>query len=378
MLTLTDDETMLRDSARGFLAEAAPVSEFRKLRDSSDPTGYSTALWQQIAEMGWTGILVPEKFGGLDFGLTGAALVSAEMARTLTASPFLSTAVVGASILAMAGSETQQAQWLPAITEGRAVVALAVDEFRKHDPDSIAAEAVENGGDFRLSGQKVFVVDAHVADAFIVAARTAPPGENRSGITLFIVPIGAPGLTVTRTTTVDSRNFGEIQLEDVRVSPGDAIGMIGRGDKVLSRGLDAGRVAVSAELLGLAQEVFERTLGYLRERQQFGRLIGTNQALQHRCAHLYCELELAQSAVLAAARSFERGDQDAGAIVSLAKAKTADVARLAVSEAVQMHGGIGMTDEFDIGLYMKRVRVLTELFGDVAYHVDRVATFRGF
>ncbi len=378
MLTLNDDEQMLRDAAQGFLADAAPVAQFRALRDTSDPVGYSPALCRQIAEMGWMGILVPEQFGGLAFGLAGAALVAEDMARTLTASPFLSSGVIAASILAQAGSPAQQARWLPAIAEGRAVVTLAVDESRKHGPDHISALAVPNGDGFSVSGKKVFVVDAHVADAIIVAVRTAPASADDSGITLFVVPADAQGLTVTRTITVDNRNFGEIEMTDVRVAPDAAVGPIGGGEAPLAHGLNAGRVAVAAELLGLGRQAFELTLRYLRERQQFGRPIGTNQALQHRCAHLYCELELAQSAVFAAARSFDRGDDATVAMASLAKAKAADTAKLAVSEAVQMHGGIGMTDEFDIGFYMKRVRTLTELYGDTAYHADRVARFRGF
>jgi alkylation response protein AidB-like acyl-CoA dehydrogenase len=378
MLVLTDDEAMLRDSAKGFLAEAAPVAQLRALRDGRDETGFSRELWRSIAEMGWTGVLVPEEHGGLAFGNVGAALICEEMGRTLTASPFLSTAVMAATALTGGGSEAQKRRWLPAIVAGEAILALAVDEGRKHDPAQTALKAEKSGNGFRLDGTKIFVADGHVADALIVAARTSGEPGERDGLSLFLVDGTAQGLSGERTIMVDSRNAARLTFEGVQVDDADALGEIGRGNDLLERVLDAGRTGLAAELSGVAQESFDRTVSYMKQRQQFGKPIGAFQALQHRAAHLYSEIEVTKSAVLAAAQALDRKPDKAGPNVSLAKAKAAEVARLAVSEAVQIHGGIGMTDEIDIGLFMKRARVAAEMFGDSGFHADRIARLRGF
>jgi alkylation response protein AidB-like acyl-CoA dehydrogenase len=354
------------------------VSQLRALRDGRDETGFSRELWRGIAEMGWTGVLVPEEYGGLAFGNVGAALICEEMGRTLTASPFLSTAVMAATALTGGGSEAQKQRWLPAIVAGEAILALAVDEGRKHDPAQTALKAEKSGNGFRLDGTKTFVGDGHVADALIVAARTSGEPGERDGLSLFLVDGTAQGLSRERTIMVDSRNAARLTFDGVQVDDADALGDIGRGHDLLERVLDAGRTGLAAELSGVAQESFDRTVSYMKQRQQFGKPIGAFQALQHRAAHLYSEIEVTKSAVLAAAQALDRKPDKAGPNVSLAKAKAAEVARLAVSEAVQIHGGIGMTDEIDIGLFMKRARVAAEMFGDSGFHADRIARLRGF
>jgi len=377
-LILTEEQTMLRDAARGFLAESAPVAGLRKLRDARDAIGFDPALWAKMAEMGWSGVLVPEAQGGLDFGYVGAALLCEEMGRNLTASPFLATAMMAATAFREGGSAAQKAKWLTAIAAGKAVIAAAVDEGAKHRPEETKLQAVADGNGFRLDGTKTFVPDGHVADALLVAARTAGEAGSRDGLTLFVVDRKAKGVEVERTMMVDSRNAARIAFQGVRVDGADVVGEARTGFRLIDRMLDAGRAGLAAELSGVAQESFARTVAYLREREQFGKPIGSFQALQHRAAHLYCEIELVKSAVLAAAQALDAKSAKAEALVSLAKAKAAQVARLAVSEAVQMFGGMGMTDAVDVGLFMKRARAAAEMLGDAPFHAERLARMRGF
>ncbi|MBN8939366.1 MAG: acyl-CoA dehydrogenase family protein [Rhizobiales bacterium] len=369
---------MLQDAARGFVQEKSPVAALRRLRDERVADGFDRTLWRDMAEMGWTGILVPEEAGGLGFGFVGAGLICEEMGRTLAASPFLSTAVMAATALSRAGTEAQKQRWLPAIVAGEAIIATAVDEGRKHDPAKTALKAEASGNGFRLSGEKIQVADGHVADAVLVAARTAGAAGEAAGISLFLVDAKAKGLAAERVATLDSRGAARLTFDDVQVTGADLVGEVDQGHGLVEIVLGAGRAGLAAELAGNAQETFGRTVAYLRERKQFGRTIGAFQALQHRAAHLFCEIEIARSAVLAALQALDRDPADAGLAVSLAKAKAAAVARLAAQEAIQMHGGIGMTDAIDIGLFAKRMQVSAELYGDADFHADRVALARGF
>jgi len=372
-LVLNEEQVMLRDNARGFLGKNAPIAHLRQLRDSRDAEGFSPRLWKSFAEMGWTGILIPQDFSGLGSGHVEAGVVMEELGRTLTPSPFLSTAILAASAISRAGSKAQKSEYLPRIAEGNLIAALAVDEGAKHRPEKTALSATRAGNGFTLSGAKTFVVDGHVADLLIVAARTAgAPGETR-GLTLLLVNGKAKGLRAERTPMVDSHNSARLSFENVSVAADAVLGEIDAGWNALEGTLNVGRACVAAELLGAGEEAFSRTVNYLKERKQFGRAIGEFQALQHRSAQLYCELELTRSVVLKALQTLDQSFDTAGAIVSIAKAKAGASATLAVQEAVQMHGGIGMTDEFDLGFFMKRVRVGQELFGDANFHADRLA-----
>ena len=372
-LVLNDEQSLLRDSARGFLAKNAPVSHLRKLRDARDETGFSRTLWKQFAEMGFAGILVPEAFGGTGLGHVEAGVVMEELGRTLTPSPFLATALLCASALARAGSEAQKKEHLGRIAAGERIGAFAVDEHSKHNPAKIALSARRSGNGFTLNGAKAFVVDGHAADFLIVAARTAgEPGETK-GITLFIVDPKAKGVAAERTIMVDSHNAARISFDNVQVDADAVLGEVDQGWKVLEGVLNVGRAAVASELVGTGEEAFARTIGYLKERKQFGRRIGEFQALQHRAAHLYSEIEITRAAVLKALQTLDEHFDHAGSIVSVAKARAGASAALAVQEAVQMHGGIGMTDEFDIGFFMKRARVAQELFGDSNFHAEQLA-----
>ncbi len=377
-LVLTEEQEMLRDSARGFLDEKAPVSALRKLRDANDETGFDRGLWKEMAEMGWAGILVDEEYGGADFGFVGAGVLAEEMGRTLTASPFLSTSVLAAAALKKLAGDAHKQEFLPGIAAGETLFALAVDETRKHGPAKTAMAAERAGNGFKLSGDKTFVADGHVADKIIVAARTAgAPGEE-DGLTLFLVDSKAKGVRVERTIMVDSRNAARIAFDGVEATGEDVIGEVDGGYAALEGVLNAGRAGLAAEMSGAAQAAFKMTTDYLKERKQFGTEIGSFQALQHRAAHLYSEIELMKSAVLKALQDLDAHYGMAGPICALAKAKAGEVAKLASQESVQMHGGIGMTDEYDIGFYMKRIRVAQEMFGDAAFHSDRLAQLRGY
>jgi acyl-CoA dehydrogenase len=377
-LVFTEEQEMLRESARGFLDEKAPVSALRKLRDSNDPACFSRELWKEMAEMGWAGILIEEEFGGSDFGFVGAGVLAEEMGRTLTASPFLSTSILAATALKKFANAAQRGEFLPKIAAGDLVMALAVDEGSKHAPAKTALKAEKSGNGFRLNGAKTFVADGHVADRLIVAARTAgSPGEP-DGVTLFLVDAKAKGVEAERTAMVDSRGAARLNFDNVDVTGEDVLGEVDNGYAALEGVLSAGRAGLAAEMSGSAQQAFAITNDYLKERKQFGKAIGAFQALQHRAAHLYCEVELMKSVVLKALQDLDDNFGIAGVTCSLAKAKAGEVARLASIEAVQMHGGIGMTDEFDIGFYLKRIRVAQEMFGDFNFHADRIAQLRGY
>ncbi|HEY3813219.1 MAG TPA: acyl-CoA dehydrogenase [Caulobacteraceae bacterium] len=377
-LVLTDEQAMLRDSARGYLSEHAPVAALRRLRDSRDAEGVSRDLWRGFADMGFTGMLVPEAYGGLGLGCVEAGVVMEEIGRNLTASPFLSTAIVAATALARGGGDAQKEEWLPRIAGGQVIATLAVDEGAKHDPRKTALKAERSGNGFRLNGRKAFVLDGHVADLAIVAARTAGVAGEPDGITLFLVDPKAKGVAIERTVMVDAHNAARIEFVDVEVTSDAVLGEVDTGYRLLEGVLNVGRAAVAAEITGVGDEAMGRTLAYIKERQQFGRVIGEFQALQHRAAHLFSEVEIAKAVVLKALQTLDGNFDAAAPIVSIAKAKAGQVATLAVQEAVQMHGGVGMTDEFDIGLFMKRARVAQELFGDSNFHADRIARLNGY
>ena len=374
-LTLTEDQLMFRDAAKRFAAERAPVSQLRKLRDDLDPVGFSRELWKEMADMGWAGVLVPEEHGGVGFGFVGAGLIASEIGRNLSATPMLSSAVLAVTALLRGGTPAHKETLLPAIAGGDLLIAFATDECVRHTPYHIATRCT---GKYKLSGRKLHVLDGHIADRLIVSARTSGDIGSRDGITLFLVDPTATGVTITRSSMVDSRNSATIDLRDVVVGEADVIGTFDKGAIVLDAVLDAGRAVLAAELLGVAEESFERTLAYLRDREQFSVKIGTFQALQHRAAHLFCEIELVRSVVLRTMQALDAQEPTASSLVCLAKAKASDVARIATNEAVQMHGGIGMTDEFDIGFFMKRARAAAETFGDQYYHTDRFAQLSGY
>lgn len=377
-LVLNEEQEMLKESAQGFLAEHAPVSELRAQRDAGSDKGYSDTLWSQMANMGWAAILVPEEYGGLAFGHVGMAQIVEQSGRTLTASPLLSTAILGVTAINVAGSEVQKSELLEAIAGGKLTMALAVDETIHHDPVQTAMSAVSKDGGYVLNGEKRFVVDGSTADKLIVATRTSGSPGDMKGISLFLVDRTSDGVNVQRTQMLDGRNAAIITFTNVEVSIDALLGEQDKGFAALSATLDAGNAHIAAELLGIAQESFDRTLHYMKERKQFGALIGSFQALQHRAAHWWSEIEMCKSVVLKVMQSLDEGDVKSSALASIAKAKLCEVAELSTNEAIQIHGGIGMTDEYEIGFFIKRARPAQMLLGGYNYHANRFALISGY
>ncbi|GGD06383.1 acyl-CoA dehydrogenase family protein [Pyruvatibacter mobilis] len=375
---LTEEQQILRDSAKGFIAEKSPVTELRRLRDSNDENGFDTGLWSQMAEMGFAGIIIPEEYGGAGFGYRGLGLVLEEAGRTLAASPLVSTSLLCASALLIGGSEDQKKALLPEIASGNLVMALAMDEGAHHNPANIEASAAKDGDGYVLNGTKSFVLDGHVAGKLIVAARTSGARGNTSGLTLFIVDGDAAGVTRKRHIMVDSRNAAEITLKDVKVAAGDVLGRADNGFEILSETLDRARIGLAAEMLGSLQEAYERTIEYLKERKQFGVVIGSFQGLKHRAAKMFCDIELCKSVVADALDAIDERRNDIAQAASLAKARVGAAFNEISSEAVQMHGGIGVTDEYEIGFFLKRARVADATFGNVAFHSQRYAELEGY
>jgi alkylation response protein AidB-like acyl-CoA dehydrogenase len=378
MAVLTEEQTMLRDAAKDWTREAAPVSALRKLRDQDSEIGFDPAAWAQMGEMGWAGVVVPEAYGGSEFGYRSLGLVLEETGRSLVASPLISTALVSASALTLGGAAAQKAAWLGKIAAAEIVATLALEEHPHHAPARTALKASKSGDGWSLTGEKLFVLDGLAADLFIVAARTSGQPGDEAGITLFLVEGTADGLTRRRLHTVDSRGVADLSFDQVQVPAGAVLGQVEHGFELLDQILDRARVGLAAEMVGSAAQAFEITLEYLKTRSQFGQLIGTFQALQHRAAKMFTALEMTRSCVEAALDAIDASANDVRALSSLAKAKASDTLHLVSNEMVQMHGGIGMTDAHDAGLYMKRARVAEALFGGASFHRDRYASLMGF
>ena len=377
-LVLNEEQTMLRDAAKDFLGNRAPVSHHRELRDNEARGGFSPELWTEMAEMGWAAIIIPESYGGLDYGYTGLGLVLEESGRTLTPSPLLSTALLAGSALVLSGNESLCEQWLPQIASGEKLLSLAFEESSQHRPATINTLAEPEGDGYRLNGIKLAVMDGDTADAFIISARTRRGDDHCEGVSLFLVPADADGLGIETTKLLDNHRSSSIRLENVLVSRSQLLGPLHGGCAILRQSLDRGRIGMAAEMLGIAQEVFERTVQYLKERKQFGVPIATFQALQHRAAILFGEIELCKSVVLKALQAIDEENDEVALLASLAKAKCGQIACLATAEGIQMHGGIGMTDEFDIGFFIKRWRSLNQQLGDSRFHLDRFARLRAY
>lgn len=377
-LYYTEDQAMLAESVTGFMADEGGIKkQLRHWRDKGCKDGFGHGLWKQFAEMGLTGMLAAEADGGLAMGHVEAGIVLAEIGRNLTPSPFLTTSVMGVTALKDASDELR-GRWLPGIIAGETVLAVAIDEGAKHKPEKIACRAERAGNGFRLTGAKDFVIHGTSADAIIVAARTSGSDSDADGVTLFAVPKDAAGMSHNAVRLVDSAMASHVRFDGVELDGSTVIGEVDGGRTLLNKVLSAGRIGAAAEQTGVGGGAFAMTTGYLKTRKQFGKLIGEFQALQHRAAHLYSELEIAEAVVIKAQQLLDGGSERADLMVSVAKAKAARACNLAVREGVQMHGGVGMTDEYDIGLYMKRERALTEFMGDANYHAERVAQLSGY
>jgi len=390
--TLNDEQRLLKDAARDFCGEQAPVSRLRKERDEKK-NGRDPALWREMGQLGWSGVIVPEEHGGAGLGYVALGVVLEETGRTLVVSPLHSTAMIGASALMLAGSDAQKAEWLPKIAAGEVIVALAIDEGSHHAPGKTALKAEKTSGGYKLTGKKKYVADGHLANLLVVAARF-PDGQ----IGPVLVKADAAGVTRRELTTADSRGAADITFDGVDILPWGAAKTEGvdilpwasaksggvdilpwaKATPVLDQILDRARIGLAAEMLGQAQAAFEITTEYLKTRKQFGQVIGSFQALQHRAAKMFTDIELTRSCVYAALDALDRNADDVSEYASLAKARAGETLHLVSNELVQMHGGIGMTDAHDAGLYLKRARVAEALYGGASFHRDRYARLLGF
>ena len=377
-LILNEEQQSLKDIAREFLQKNAPVTHFREVRDTKNELGYDEVLWKEMVNLGWSGILIPEEYGGFDFGMVGMGSIFEEMGKTLTPSPLFATGVLGASLISLGGNDSQKQTLLPKIVEGSLTTALALEENNRHSPNVISTSAAKSGDNYEISGEKTFVIDGHSANLLIVAARTEGSIDDESGITLFMLDPKTDGLEITKTSMVDSRNSAQVKLRNVVVSSSDILGGLNNGSGILENVLDRAQIAISAEMLGNASQAFQITLEYIKERKQFGAVIGTFQALQHRAAEMYSEIELTKSSVIAACNAVDENSNDLKRMASLAKYKAGETNHLVTNEAIQMHGGVGVTDEYDVGLYLKRARVTEQIFGNSEYHIDRYATLSDY
>lgn len=379
-LVLNEEQLMLQQSARDFLRNQAPVRHLRALRDTVCEQGFSAEIWQHMAALGWPAVAIPEAWGGLGFGYAGLGIILQETGRTLTPSPLLSSAMMAAAAVLRGGSDAQKSALLPAIATGESIVTLASDEHSQYRSQHVTSRASRNTGGFVLHGNKRWVLDGMAANTLILSARTGGKQSDAGGISLFLVPAATPGITLTRRQLLDTHSVADISLSAVQLPEDALLGPLHEGFAILEHALDAGRIGQSAELLGVALQAFEQTLAYLKERKQFGVAIGSFQALQHRAAILFGEIEMCKSLLLHALQQLD-ADAAGGGLAecaSMTKAKLAATAMRVTAEAIQMHGGIGMTDEFDIGFFYKRARILETLLGDRYYHLDRFARQRGY
>ncbi len=365
-LVLTEEQQMLKTSAKEFFNGNAPIASLRDLRDKKSEAGYDQLVWSEMANMGWTGLVFPEAYGGLDFGYAGLGQILIESGKTLTPSPLMSSVIVSGTMINAYGSEEQKKTLLAAIAAGEKIVTLAYEESNAHRPHTAEASVSNN----QLSGTKKIVLDGHVADTFLVTART------EKGLGIYVIDAAASGVSVERHTMMDSRNAATVTFSDVPVLA--MIGLPGDGEKIMDHVLDVARICLSAEMLGSMEEAFERTMNYLKERKQFGVSIGSFQGLQHRAAHMFCEIEMCKSLVLKSLQAIDAESDELATLASMTKAKVGEIAKLVSNEGIQMFGGIGMTDDEEIGFFLKRARVAQLTYGDYNYHIDRYAALKSF
>ncbi|MAR95587.1 MAG: acyl-CoA dehydrogenase [Gammaproteobacteria bacterium] len=377
-LILTEEEQFLKDTAKNFAEERCPISHFRSLRDNNDPILWDKEIWEEMSKLGWPGILIPEEYGGSNFGITGISVILEECAKTLTPSPLFATGVLGAFAITNFGNNEQKQNYLPKIASGELTTALAIDESSHHNPANTIMDAKKDGKQFVVNGKKTFVIDGTSADLLIVLARTSGNKGEMSGLTLFLIDSNDTGIEKIKLDMADSRNYANIKFNNVNVSSQNILGDEETGGEITENILDIGRIAIAAEMLGNAEAAFETTLDYLKQRKQFGVLIGSFQALQHRAAEMFCELELTKSSVMAATKAADEGSNELQRLSSLSKTIAGETLHLVSNEAVQMHGGIGVTDEYDIGFFLKRARVTEQIFGSSKFHTERYANISGF
>ena len=377
-LVLSEEEQFLKDTAKSFVEERSPISHFRSLRDDSYPLLWDKDIYSEMVKLGWPSILIPEEYGGSNFGITGIGVILQECAKTLTPSPLFATGVLGAYAISQFGTKEQQEKYLPQIANGEITTALAIDETSHHNPFHIKMTAAKDKSNYVLSGKKIFVIDGASADLLIVLTRTSGNLGDSTGLTLFLIDSSTSGIKKIKLDMADSRNYANISFDSVKANDSQILGDEETAGETVENILDVGRIAISAEMLGNAESAFNITLDYLKQRKQFGATIGSFQALQHRAAEMFCEIELTKSSVMAAMRAADENSNELQRLSSLSKTIAGETLHLVSNEAIQMHGGIGMTDEYDVGFFLKRARVAEQIFGSSKYHTERYANLSGF
>jgi alkylation response protein AidB-like acyl-CoA dehydrogenase len=367
-----EEQELLRNTARKFFENECPSDTVRRLMET--PEGINAELWKKLAEQGWLGLIYPEQYDGMALGLVDLVVLMEEMGRAVAPGPYFSTVLLGGLAILEAGNDAQKKEWLPRIAAGDKRVALAwMEPSAQLGPAGVTLTAVEKGGKYTLSGTKLFVHDAHTADALVVAARTRP-GAGADGVSLFLVPKGARGLEVTLLPTMDqTRKLCEVACSDVTLGADALLGAAGAGWAPLARVLDRATVALCAEMCGGAQKVLDMTVEYAKIRQAFGRPIGSYQGVKHRAADMLVDVENSKSITYYAAWALDEGSPEAPLAVSMAKAYVSDAYRRVAAAGIQLHGGIGFTWEHDLHLYFKRAKGSEFTFGDATYHRERVA-----
>ncbi len=366
-LILTEEEQLLKTSASELFKSKAQIAALRKLRDEKDPLGYSKSLWKEMSNLGLAGLTISEAYGGLDFGYVGLGQVLETCGRTLVASPLVSTVLLSGTAIQLGGNEAQKKQYLPGIASGDSIFAFAMDEGKHHNPENCNTKITNN----LISGNKTMVIDGHVANYFIVAVK------DEKGISkLVVVNAKNEGILVEKIEMMDSRNLANVRFENVKVE--DILDSYSSSTNLIENVLDVARIGLAAEMLGGIQEAFSRTIAYLKERRQFGVPIGSFQALQHRAAEMFGEIELCKSVVIKSLKAIDNQSDDLPKMASLAKAKLGETYKRVSNEGIQMFGGIGMTDDEEIGFFLKRARVVQHTLGDTNFHLDRLAKMKKY
>ena len=372
-LVINEEQNMLKSSAKELLDLKSPISLMRELRDDNY-NQFDPDLWKEMVEMGWTALTVPEEYNGLNFGYVGLGQVIEEMGKKLTVSPMISTVLVSTTIVGLSKNEVLKSKLFDEIMSGKKLCTLAHEESSHHNPNIDLSIISNNNEKFILNGKKRFVIDGTISDYLIVSANS----ESNGSLELVIIDSKSKGITFNNKVHMDSKIYSDISFNNVEFSKDNFLSTENDGKKILRKALDIACVGLAAEMLGNIQQAFDMTIQYLKEREQFGVKIGSFQALQHRSAIMFGEIELCKSIVLKALQAIDSGDENLPELASLAKSKLGLTSNLVTNEAVQMHGGIGVTDDADIGFFLKRVRVSQRIFGDSNYHLDRVAKFNSY
>lgn len=372
-LILNEEQMLLKNTAKELFSKKGSIETLRRLRDSKDKIGLDKSLWMEMGAAGWTALVIPEDYFGLDFGYVGLGQILEESGRTLTPSPLISTVLLSTTAVIQTGNEEQKKRLLTAIAEGALIVAFANEEGRHHKPALINTSLSKDGDNYILNGKKTFVLDGHIADKIVVVAK-----DEAGKIALAVVNADLAGIHIERTAMMDNRNAAKITFDQVKVQASDVLNSAEDMSAAYHKILDIGRIGLAAEMLGSMQEAFERANEYIKTREQFGLRIGSFQGLQHRAAEMFCEIEVSKSIVLKALNAIDEDSDKLALLASHAKAKIGETFKVISNEAIQFYGGIGMTDDEEIGFFLKRARVAQRTLGDYNFHLDRYASLRAY